>query len=128
MPSTEKRYYVTTPIYYVNGSPHIGTATTTLLADALKRYQSLRGTRPYFLTGTDENARKVLEAAQKEGKDPMAFVDEVSQRFVETWKFLDCDYDNFIRTTDPKHVSVVQEVFRRLSASGDIYKGTYEGW
>lgn len=128
MPSTEKRYYVTTPIYYVNGSPHIGTATTTLLADALKRYQFLRGTNPYFLTGTDENARKVLEAAQKEGKEPHAFVDEVSQRFVETWKFLDCDYDNFFRTTDPKHVAVVQEVFRRLSASGNIYKGTYEGW
>lgn len=128
MSSTEKRYYVTTPIYYVNGLPHIGTATTTLLADALKRYQALRGTRPYFLTGTDENARKVLEAAQKENKDPHAFVDEVSQRFVETWKFLDCDYDNFFRTTDPKHVAVVQEVFRRLSASGDIYKGTYEGW
>ncbi|MBC7805596.1 MAG: methionine--tRNA ligase [Akkermansiaceae bacterium] len=128
MPSTEKRYYVTTPIYYVNGSPHIGTATTTLLADALKRYQFLRGTHPYFLTGTDENARKVLEAAQKEGKDPLAFVDEVSQRFVETWKFLDCDYDHFFRTTDPRHVSVVQEVFRRLSTSGDIYKGTYEGW
>ncbi len=128
MPSIQKRYYVTTPIYYVNGSPHIGTATTTLLADALKRYQHLRGTRPYFLTGTDENARKVLEAAQKEGKEPKAFVDEVSQRFVETWKFLDCDYDHFFRTTDPRHVFVVQEIFRRLSASGDIYKGTYEGW
>lgn len=126
--SDDKRYYVTTPIYYVNGSPHIGTATTTLLADAVKRYRALRGENPYFLTGTDENARKVLEAAQKAGVEPMAFVDEVSQRFVETWKFLHCDYDNFFRTTDARHIEVVQEIFRRLTASGDIYKGTYEGW
>ncbi len=123
-----KSYYVTTPIYYVNGSPHIGTATTTLLADAVKRYERLRGTDPYFLTGTDENARKVLEAAQEAGKEPMAFVGEVSQRFVDTWKFLDCDYDQFIRTTNPRHVFVVQEIFRRLLSTGDIYKGVYEGW
>ncbi|MBC8139931.1 MAG: class I tRNA ligase family protein, partial [Armatimonadetes bacterium] len=123
-----KRYYVTTPIYYVNGSPHIGTATTTLLADAVKRYERMRGTNPFFLTGTDENARKVLEAAQEAGKEPMAFVDEVSKRFVDTWRFLDCDYDQFIRTTDPRHVFVVQEIFRRLLATGDIYKGVYEGW
>ncbi len=128
MPDTEKRYYVTTPIYYVNGSPHIGTATTTILADAIKRYRFLRGGRPYFLTGTDENARKVLEAAQNAGADPMAFVDEVSQRFVDTWKFLNCDYDQFFRTTDARHVFVVQDIFRRLQATGDIYKGVYEGW
>ena len=125
---TDKRTYITTPIYYVNGSPHIGTATTTLLADAVKRYETLRGTHPFFLTGTDENARKVLEAAQAAGKEPMPFVDEVSQRFVDTWAFLDCDYDQFIRTTDPRHAFVVGEVFRRLTATGDIYKGVYEGW
>lgn len=125
---TKKRYYVTTPIYYVNGLPHVGTATTTVLADATKRYQLLRGEDAYFLTGTDENARKVTDAAAKAGQDPKAFVDEVSQRYVETWKFLDCDYDVFFRTTDPRHFRVVQEIFERLKATGDVYLGTYEGW
>ncbi len=124
----KKRYYVTTPIYYVNGLPHIGTATTTVLADATKRFQLLRGEDAYFLTGTDENARKVSEAAAKEGKDTKTFVDEVSQRYVETWKFLRCDYDAFFRTTDPRHFRVVQEIFERLKATGDVYLGTYEGW
>ena len=123
-----KRYYVTTPIYYVNGSPHTGTATTTLLADATTRYHKLRGDNPFFLTGTDENARKVLEAAQKENQAPQDFVDAVSQRFVETWTFLNCRYDVFFRTTEPRHIEIVQEVFRRLKATGDIYAGVYEGW
>jgi methionyl-tRNA synthetase/methionyl-tRNA synthetase C-terminal region/beta chain len=124
----KKRYYITTPIYYVNGLPHVGTATTTLLADATKRYHRLRGEDAYFLTGTDENARKVTDAAAKAGKDPMAFVDEVSQRFVETWKYLGCDYDVFFRTSSDRHRVVVQEVFRRLKEKGDVYAGTYEGW
>ena len=123
-----KRFYVTTPIYYVNGLPHCGTATTTILADATKRYQALRGTHPYFLTGTDENARKVAEAAQAAGRDPQAFVDEISQRYVETWRLLRCEYDVFFRTTEPRHTRVVQEIFTRLLATGDIYLGTYEGW
>jgi len=128
MPDSKKRYYVTTPIYYVNGEPHVGTATTTVLADATTRYRRLRGDNPYFLTGTDENARKVTDAAQKAGQDPQTFVDAVSQRFVETWKFLKCDYDVFFRTTEERHRRVVQTVFERLRASGDIYAGTYEGW
>jgi methionyl-tRNA synthetase len=123
-----KQYYITTPIYYVNGLPHIGTATTTLLADATARYHKLRGDDTYFLTGTDENARKVLEAAAKAGQEPMAFVDAVSQRFVQTWNFLGIDYDVFFRTTEGRHGRVVQEVFERLKASGDVYRGTYEGW
>jgi methionyl-tRNA synthetase len=123
-----KQYYITTPIYYVNGLPHIGTATTTLLADATARYHKLRGDDTYFLTGTDENARKVLEAAAKAGQEPMAFVDAVSQRFVQTWSFLGIDYNVFFRTTEGRHGRVVQEVFERLKASGDVYRGTYEGW
>lgn len=126
--SEKKRYYITTPIYYVNGVPHVGTATTTVLADATARYHRLRGDHPYFLTGTDENARKVTDAAAKAGREPQAFVDEISQRFVETWKLLKCDYDVFFRTTEPRHTRVVQEVFNRLKASGDVYAGTYEGW
>jgi methionyl-tRNA synthetase len=128
MSEAKKRYYITTPIYYVNGLPHVGTATTTVLADATKRYHELRGDDPYLLTGTDENARKVTDAAAKAGKEPLAFVDEVSQRFVETWKFLACDYDVFFRTSEPRHFRAVQEVFTRLKASGDVYLGTYEGW
>ena len=128
MNPTDKRYYVTTPIYYVNGSPHIGTATTTVLADATARYRKLRGDNAYFLTGTDENARKVLEAAAKAGKEPQAFVDEVSQRFVETWKLMNIEYDVFFRTSEPRHFRAVQEVFNRLRASDDIYLGNYEGW
>jgi methionyl-tRNA synthetase len=124
----KKRYYITTPIYYVNGLPHIGTATTTVLADATKRYQLLRGESAYFLTGTDENARKVTDAAAKAGKEPHAFVDEVSQRFVEAWQFLHCDYDVFFRTSEIRHFRVVQEIFERLKATGDVYLGTYEGW
>jgi methionyl-tRNA synthetase len=128
MTETAKRYYITTPIYYVNGEPHCGTATTTLLADATKRYHRLRGENPYMLTGTDENARKVTEAAAMAGRDPQEFVDAVSQRFVEAWKLLNIDYDVFFRTTEPRHARVVQEVFERLKATGDIYLGTYEGW
>ena len=127
MPET-KRYYLTTPIYYVNGAPHCGTATTTVLADATKRYRFLRGDRPYLLTGTDENARKVTDAAAAAGKDTQAFVDEVSQRFVDAWKLLRCDYDVFFRTTEPRHHRTVQEIFERLKASGDVYLGKYEGW
>ena len=123
-----KRYYITTPIYYVNGLPHVGTATTTLWADAIKRYRNLKGEHAYMLTGTDEHAQKVAEAAVKAGKTPQDFVDEVSQRFVEAWKYLDCDYDNFIRTSEPRHKKVVHEVFRRLETRGDIYLGVYEGW
>ena len=123
-----KLTYVSTPIYYVNGVPHVGTATTTLLADATKRYRRLRGESTYFLTGTDEHAQKVSEAAAKAGKEPQQFVDEVSQAFVRTWQFLECDYDNFIRTSEPRHKNCVQEIFRRLQSTGDIYLGEYEGW
>lgn len=128
MPETSKRYYITTPIYYVNGLPHVGSATTTLIADATARYRTLRGDNPFFLTGTDEHAQKVAEAATKAGMAPQTFVDEVSQRFVETWDFLNVGYDDFIRTSEERHRRVVQEVFRRLEASGDVYLGTYEGW
>ena len=126
--SLKKRYYVTTPIYYVNGVPHVGTATTTVLADATARYRRLKGEDAYFLTGTDEHAQKVADAAAKAGVTPQAFVDEVSQRYVETWKFLRCEYSDFLRTSEERHKKVVREVFTRLQSQGDIYLGTYEGW
>jgi methionyl-tRNA synthetase len=126
--SSSKTVYITTPIYYVNGKPHLGSALTTVCCDVLARYHRLRGRKTWFLTGTDEQATKVFEAAQKAGIPPQEFVDSLAQEFQEAWHKLHIQYDDFIRTTEPRHVSVVQEVFRRLRNTGDIYRGLYEGW
>lgn len=123
-----KRYYITTPIYYVNSVPHIGTTLTTFLSDVTARYQRLRGREVTFLTGTDENGLKVKEAALGQGQKPQDFVDDISQRFVEIFKAMKIEYDDFIRTTEPRHAKAVQEVFRILHERGHIYKGVYEGW
>ncbi len=123
-----KKYTITTPIYYVNSVPHIGTALTTLAADVTARYQKMRGQEVFLLTGTDENGLKVKEAAEKAGKEPMAFVDEISAKFREIWPGLYVEFDDFIRTTEPRHRIAVQEFFRILQANGFIYSGTYEGW
>jgi methionyl-tRNA synthetase len=123
-----KFYYITTPIYYVNSVPHIGTALTTLASDVTARFQRMRGRPVHFLTGTDENATKVAEAARKAGKDPKEFVDEVSEEFIRIWRELKISYDDFIRTTEPRHIRVVQEVFDRLREAGYVYLGEYEGW
>ncbi len=124
----EKVYYVTTPIYYVNSSPHIGSTLTTLAADILARYQKMQGLRVWFLTGTDENAIKVHRAAQERGIPTSQFVDELAEEFQQAWRVMHIEYDDFIRTTEPRHVRVVQEFFRRMLEKGDIYKGVYEGW
>ncbi|MCS7308625.1 MAG: methionine--tRNA ligase [Armatimonadetes bacterium] len=126
--SSEKAYYITTPIYYVNSSPHIGSTLTTLAADMLARYQKMQGRRVWFLTGTDENAIKVHRAAQERGMPTQQFVDELAAEFQQAWKTMHIEYDDFIRTTEPRHVRVVQEFFRRMQERGDIYKGVYEGW
>lgn len=123
-----KRYYVTTPIYYVNGRPHLGSALTTLCCDFLKRYHEMRGRETWFLTGTDENATKNQEAAQAAGKEPLEFVTELAEEFKHAWREMGYAFDDFIRTTEPRHVRAVQEVFRRLRETGDLYRGTYEGW
>ena len=123
-----KTFYITTPIYYVNGVPHVGSATTTLLCDALARFHRLRGDKTFFLTGTDEHGSKVAEAAAKAGKTPQELVDENSQKFRDCWQYLNVSNDDFIRTTEPRHVKVVEEVFRRLRDKGDIYAAKYEGW
>ena len=125
---TEKTFYITTPIYYVNGVPHVGSATTTLLCDALARFHRLVGDKTFFLTGTDEHGSKVAEAAAKAGKTPLELVDENSQKFKDCWQYLNISNDDFIRTTEPRHVKVVEEVFRRLLDKGDIYAAKYEGW
>ena len=123
-----KRYYITTPIYYVNSVPHIGTALTTIVADACARFQKRRGRRVYFLTGTDENAPKVHRVAQERGVPTQQFVDEMAAEFERTWQALHIEYDIFIRTTEARHKRVVTEVFRRLLQQGDIYLGAYQGW
>jgi methionyl-tRNA synthetase len=123
-----KRYYITTPIYYVNSVPHIGTALTTIVADACARFQKRRGRRVYFLTGTDENAPKVHRVAGERGIPTQQFVDEMAAEFERTWQALHIEYDVFIRTTEDRHKRVVTEVFRRLLQQGDIYLGSYQGW
>ncbi|HEX2694974.1 MAG TPA: methionine--tRNA ligase, partial [Acidobacteriota bacterium] len=121
-------FYVTTPIYYVNDIPHIGHAYTTIIADALARFNRLRGREVFFLTGTDEHGQKVEKAAAERGLSPKEHVDRIVGRFEDLWKALDISNDGFIRTTDPGHERGVQKVFQLLREKGDIYKGTYQGW
>jgi len=125
MPS---RFYITTPIYYVNDIPHLGHAYTTVAADALRRYHLLRGHESRMLTGTDEHGLKIERAAADAGKSPQAFVDEMSGRFRAAWPQLSVEADDFIRTTEPRHISLVQEIWRRVEANGDLFLGSYEDW
>ena len=121
-------FYVTTPIYYVNDSPHIGHAYTTLACDALARFMRLDGRKVHFLTGTDEHGQKVEKAAREAGLDPQTFTDRVSQRFRDLAAAINCSNDDFIRTTEPRHKASVAALWERLIASGDIYLGKYAGW
>jgi len=125
---SDKTYYVTTPIYYVNDVPHIGNAYPTIHADVMARFQKLRGRDVFFLTGTDENATKVAAAARDRGVPVNEYVDKLTDQFKEAWAKLDIQYDDFIRTTEPRHIRVVEAIFSRLLEQGDIYKGRYEGW
>ena len=121
-------FYVTTPIYYVNDSPHIGHAYTTLACDALARFMRLDGRDVRFLTGTDEHGQKVEKAAAVAGLDPQSFTDQVSQRFRDLAAAMNCTNDDFIRTTEERHKRSVAALWERLIASGDIYLGKYAGW
>ncbi|OGC36024.1 methionine--tRNA ligase [candidate division WOR-1 bacterium RIFOXYB2_FULL_48_7] len=123
-----KKYYLTTPVYYVNDVPHIGHAYTTIAADVLARYKRGQGYEVHFLTGTDEHGQKVWKAAEAHGKKPQDYVDMVCQRFKAAWQVLGITNDDFIRTTDPRHIECVQKIFSRLLKQGDIYKGEYQGW
>jgi len=121
-------YYVTTPIYYINGLPHIGHVFTTVLSDAISRYHRLLGDDVYFLTGTDEHGQKAEKAAREEGITPQELADRIVPNFREIWKRLNVSNDDFIRTTESRHRTGVEEIFRRSHANGDIYLGSYEGW
>lgn len=122
------KFYLTTPIYYVNDVPHIGHAYTTILADVLARFHSAAGDDVFFLTGVDEHGQKVLQAAQKRNVAPQAHCDELAPRFSNLWEKLGIRYDDFIRTTQPRHVKVVQHVLKTVFDNGDIYADEYEGW
>jgi len=122
------RFYVTTPIYYVNDIPHVGTAYTTIVVDALRRFHLLIGDESRMLTGTDEHGLKLERQAQEEGKTPQAFVDEMAERFRQAWPVLDIEPDDFIRTTEPRHKQFVQDLWRRIEERGDLYEGEYEDW
>jgi methionyl-tRNA synthetase len=121
-------FYLTTPIYYVNARPHLGHACTTIMADAMCRYRRLRGDRVYLLTGTDEHGERIAQVAAQAGKAPQAYADEIAAVFQETWRRLGITNDDFIRTTEPRHKKVVQEVLQRLYDAGEIYFGEYGGW
>jgi len=123
-----QKFYITTPIYYVNATPHIGHAYTTIAADVLARYKRNKGFDVLFLTGTDEHGQKVLHMAEKDGKEPQAFVDSIAESYKKVWTALDVTNTDFIRTTETRHVSVVQKVFETLLKKDYIYKGEYEGW
>ncbi len=120
--------YITTPIYYVNDRPHIGHAYTTVLADVLARSHRLFGRDTWFLTGTDEHGQKVQEAAAKLGVEPQAHADNTVVRFLEAWKKLEIRNDDFIRTTEPRHKLIVQEILQDLYDRGEIYRDEYDGW
>ncbi|MEK7657554.1 MAG: methionine--tRNA ligase [Elusimicrobiota bacterium] len=123
-----KKFYITTPLYYVNAAPHIGHAYTTLAADVLSRWRASRGEAVHFLTGTDEHGSKIEAVAKEAGKDPLAFADGVAAKFAALWKLLDVRCDDFIRTTEPRHEARVQAVFEHLLSKGDIFKGAYTGY
>jgi methionyl-tRNA synthetase len=124
----KKRYYVTTPIYYVNGAPHVGHAYTSIAADVMARFKRLDGHEVFFLTGTDEHGQKVEKAAADAGLDPQSFTDQVSAQFRDLADRMDVSYDDFIRTTEERHKLSCTALWRRIAAAGDIYLGHYEGW
>ncbi len=123
----KEKFYLTTPLYYVNDVPHIGHAYTTIAADTLARFKRLAGYEVYLLTGTDEHGLKVQKAAQEADLAPKDLADKVVVTFIDLWKRLNISYDDFIRTTEERHKKVVLEIFNRLYEKGDIYKGEYEG-
>ncbi|MEM4271866.1 MAG: methionine--tRNA ligase [Candidatus Pacearchaeota archaeon] len=121
-------FYITTPIYYTNAAPHIGSAYTTIAADVLARWNRLKGKEVFFLTGTDEHGKKIQETAEKSGKSPKEFVDSIVSEFKEAWKILNISNDNFIRTTDKYHEKEVQKILQELYEKNLIYKGIYESY
>lgn len=128
MTTTSKRFYISTPIYYPSDKLHIGHAYTTVAGDAMARYKRLRGFDVHYLTGTDEHGQKIERKAAEKGVTPQQFVDEIVGGIKELWNKLDISYDDFIRTTEPRHKAAVEKIFAQLLEQGDIYLDQYEGW
>lgn len=124
----QKKYYITTPIYYPSGKLHIGHSYTTVAADTMARYKRLQGYDVMFLTGTDEHGQKIERIAQKEGVTPKEYVDKIVAGIQDLWQLMKITNDKFIRTTDEEHTKAVQKIFKKLYDKGDIYKSEYEGW
>src|SRR5438270_12352513 len=124
---SQGKYYLTTPIYYVNAAPHIGHAYTTIAAEAIARLKRMEGYDVVLTTGTDEHGTKVERAAKAQGKTPEAFVDLISSEFRSQWQKLDIQIDRFQRTTNPEHGKLVNQLFEACKANGYICKGTYTG-
>ncbi|MEO6238138.1 MAG: class I tRNA ligase family protein, partial [Vicinamibacterales bacterium] len=122
------RFYLTTAIDYVNSRPHLGTAYEKITADAIARYKRLCGFETLFVMGNDEHSQNVFRKAREQGMDALAYCDRMEAEFRAAWDLLDVSYDDFIRTTEPRHKAGVQELVRRIAAKGDVYEGFYEGW
>jgi methionyl-tRNA synthetase len=131
--SSKRRYFITTPIYYVNDKPHIGHAYPTVAVDILTRFHRIKGDQTFFLTGTDEHGSKVAEAAEKAGLSPQEFCDRNSQLYKDAWKRLNISYDYFVRTTDKRHIQSVGKFLEKLNQATDdkgqkmVYAGEYTG-
>lgn len=124
---SKKPFYITTPIYYPSGNPHIGHCYTTVACDSIARFKRMQGYDVMFLTGTDEHGLKIEQKAAEKGVTPKEFVDEIVEKFKALWKYMGIDYDRYIRTTDDYHVETVQKIFKALYDKGYIYKGEYSG-
>ena len=122
-----KKFYITTPIYYPSGNPHIGHCYTTVACDVIARFKRMQGYDVMFLTGTDEHGAKIQQKAESEGMTPQQYVDGIVANFKRLWSFMGISYDRYVRTTDPYHIETVQNIFKKLYDKGYIYKGTYKG-
>ena len=120
-------YYITTPIYYPSSDLHIGHTYCTVMADAMARFKRLQGYDVRFQTGTDEHGQKIQKKAEANGVTPQAYVDDVVSRILKLWETMEISYDDFVRTTEPRHIKRVQEIFMKMYEKGDIYKSQYEG-
>ena len=122
-----KTMYITTPIYYPNAKPHLGTAYTTVICDVISRYNKLKGVDVKFITGTDEHGQKIEESAKKNNVTPQEWVDFMKSDFIKLWDKLNIEYDEFVRTTNPIHEKNVQKIIETVYKNGDIYSGEYIG-
>lgn len=122
------RFYITTPAYYPNDVPHLGHAYTTIAADVIARWKRLEGKKVFFISGLDEHGSKIEKTAREKKMEPQAFVDQMAEKYLGTWKLLNISLDGFIRTSEKRHSAAVIDIFKRIEKTGDIYRGVYEGW